>query len=99
MKDDYGLLIASLVAIVAIVGLVILFSGAQTGNISLAPFDQYQGQESYWDLRAPDVDPCGGKNVADGCVNQFGRSGTCVTSQQYRPNDVCGVTIPCSCRL
>jgi len=31
MKDNYGLLIASLVAIVAIVGLVILFSGATTG--------------------------------------------------------------------
>jgi len=33
MKDNYGLLIASLVAIVAIVGLVILFSGAATGAL------------------------------------------------------------------
>jgi len=33
MKDNYGLLIASLVAIVAIVGLVILFNGATTGAV------------------------------------------------------------------
>ena len=33
MKDNYGLLIASLVAIVAIVGLVILFNGASTGAV------------------------------------------------------------------
>jgi len=39
MQDNYGLLIASLVAIVAIVGLVILFSGASsTGAIPSCPY-------------------------------------------------------------
>ena len=38
MKDNYGLLIASLVAIVAIVGLVILFSGQSTAAV-VAPGD------------------------------------------------------------
>lgn len=33
MAKDYGLLIAALVAIVAIVGLVILFNGSATGAV------------------------------------------------------------------
>ena len=32
MADNYGLLIAALVAIVAVVGLVVLFSGAKVGG-------------------------------------------------------------------
>jgi len=99
MAHDYGLLIASLVAIVAIVGLVILFSGgAETGNLSLSPFDQYNTANTYWDLKSPDVDRCGGKNVADGCVDKFGKPGTCVSSIRARPNWVCGVDLTCLCR-
>jgi len=38
LEDNYGLLIASLVAIVAVVGLVILFSGTATGAIPSCPY-------------------------------------------------------------
>jgi len=39
MAQDNGLLIAALVAIVAVVGLVILFSGANTTGAAVAPGD------------------------------------------------------------
>ena len=39
-KDNYGLLLAALVAIVAVVGLVILFSGANSGASYACPNGQ-----------------------------------------------------------
>lgn len=46
MENNYGLLIASIVAIVAIVGLVILFSGETTGEMTIAP-NEVQCPEGY----------------------------------------------------
>jgi len=42
-NDEAGLLIAALVAIVAVVGLVILFSGAQTGAVAGYNANPYVG--------------------------------------------------------
>jgi len=72
-KGDAGLLIAALVAIVAVVGLVILFTGAKTGAVPSYNANPYLGETGL----------CG---CPDGYTSKFtGRSGSlasCVCHKQ-----------------
>jgi len=86
VKDNYGLLIASLVAIVAIVGLVILFSGAKSGA-------------SVWH---PDtiMRPCSGDAVGSACVTRFSQQGRCLAhGNLWSPGALCGVDVGCYCEF
>ena len=88
MKDNYGLLIASLVAIVAIVGLVILFSGATTGAVSK--------------VYNPDqvMRPCSGELVGSACMTRFSQVGNCENlGRIYAGDEVCGVDVGCTCQF
>ena len=101
MKDNYGLLIASIVAIVAIVGLVILFSGANTGAQALpmpaplnGPFFEDLGPRA-----TPAVkDPCYGKTAGTSCfITATNQWGTCQTNIPYPGVRECGTDLLCNC--
>lgn len=88
MKDNYGLLIASLVAIVAIVGLVILFSGAKTGAVS-----QVYHPDSI-------MRPCTGNAVGSVCTTRFSQMGRCENlGKIYTGDEICGVDVGCTCQF
>lgn len=85
--NDYGLLIASIVAIVAVVGLVILFSGQQTGAVPAYYKHDFA------------VRHCEGMSVGSGCTTQYSQPGVCVNSGPLAGNGrtMCGVDVACYC--
>jgi len=93
-KDNSGLLIAALVAIVAVVGLVILFKGGAEGAqvINVGPEPSYrQG----YAIEAPEVYKAGqllGKQIAVTCDTQRKDRGECCSREcgdDCGPQDVC----------
>ena len=95
MEERSGLLIAALVAIVAVVGLVILFKGDATGNQTIVIGDTPSYRMNDVAIENPAVYRAGtalGLDVADQCNQQVKDRGECCSrtcGDECGPVDLC----------